>query len=365
VTARTTAFGYRGRTGDIRQIGRALRVGHIVEGSVRRGGDSVRVVVTLLEVRTGDRLMDESFDEAFVSVLQLQTRVAARVAERLQRRLRPGEDARLASRHSGVPGAYDAYMNGRYLFDQRIPDSLLKAAKYFQRAIELDSTYGRAHAGLADTYSVLAWLGVGDARQWLEQARVAAQGAVRLNPAVGESHVSLGLVHTFRDWNWTAADSEFSRAIEIDSSLAMAHYFRAWALVAAGNLQGALNAMEQAVETLPDQLGSPVFYMNRTMRRMLLCRLCCTSCLTARFSALMPASAGSPSAASSPRHPRSCGADTVATTPEASSATCLPLSARRISRILDARFCASAVPTSVSSRSADVAPASAMAARSP
>jgi tetratricopeptide (TPR) repeat protein len=75
---------------------------------------------------------------------------------------------------------------------------------------------------------------------------VAAQGAVRLNPAVGESHVSLGLVHTFRDWNWTAADSEFSRAIEIDSSLAMAHYFRAWALVAAGNLQGALNAMEQA-----------------------------------------------------------------------------------------------------------------------
>jgi len=246
VTPRTTAFGYRGRTGDIRQIGRELRVGHIVEGSVRRGADSVRVVVTLLEVRTGDRLMDESFDEAFVSVLQLQTRVAARVAERLQRRLRPAERARLASRHSAVPGAFDAYMNGRYLFDQRIPDSLLKAVKYFRKAIDLDTTYGRAHAGLADTYSVLAYMGVDDPGPLFAQARAAAQRAVRLNPDVAESHVSLGLIHTFNDWDWTAADSEFKHAIKLDSSLAAAHYFRAWALVAAGELTEALNALKRA-----------------------------------------------------------------------------------------------------------------------
>jgi len=246
VTPRTTAFGYRGRTGDIRQIGRALRVGHIVEGSVRRGGDSVRVVVTLLEVRTGDRLMDESFDEAFVSVLQLQTRVAARVAERLQRRLRPAERARLASRHSAVPGAFDAYMNGRYLFDQRIPDSLLKAASSFQHAIELDTTYGRAYAGLADTYSVLAYMGVDDPKPLFAQARAAAQRAVRLNPDVAESHVSLGLIHTFNDWDWAAADSEFKHAIKLDSSLAAAYYFRTWALVAAGQLTEALNALKRA-----------------------------------------------------------------------------------------------------------------------
>jgi serine/threonine-protein kinase len=246
VTPRTTAFGYRGRTGDIRQIGRELGVGHIVEGSVRRGADSVRVVVTLLDVRTGERLMDESFDEAFVSVLQLQTRVAARVAGRLQRRLRPVERARLASRHSAVPGAYDAYMNGRYLFDQRIPDSLLKATEFFQRAINLDTTYGRAHAGLADTYSVLAYMGVSDPRQLFAQARAAAQRAVRLNPDVAESHVSLGLIHTFNDWDWTAADSEFKHAIKLDSSLAAAYYFRTWALVAAGQLTEALKALERA-----------------------------------------------------------------------------------------------------------------------
>jgi eukaryotic-like serine/threonine-protein kinase len=246
VTPRTTAFGYKGRTGDIRRIGRELGVKHIVEGSVRRGVDSVRVVVTLLDARTGERLMDEVFDEAFVSVLQLQIRVAARVAERLQRRLRPGEDARLASRHSGVPGAYDAYMNGRYLFDQRIPDSLLKAAKFFQHAIDLDTAYGRAHAGLADTYSVLAWLGVSDPRQLLGKARASAQRAVRLNPDVAESHVSLGLIHTFSDWDWRAAESEFTRAIELDSSLAAAQYFRAWALVAAGQLSEALSALKRA-----------------------------------------------------------------------------------------------------------------------
>jgi eukaryotic-like serine/threonine-protein kinase len=246
VTPRTTAFGYRNRTGDIRRIGRELNVGHIIEGSVRRSADSVRVVVTLLDVRTGERLMNESFDEAFVSVLQLQTRVAARVAERLQRRIRPGERARLAGRHSAVPGAYDAYMNGRYLFDQRIPDSLLKAAQSFQHAIELDTTYGRAHAGLADTYSVLAYMGVGDPRQMFGTARAAAQRAVRLNPDVAESHVSLGLIHTFNDWDWVAADSEFKRAIQLDSSLAAAQYFRAWALAAAGLLPPALNALKRA-----------------------------------------------------------------------------------------------------------------------
>jgi tetratricopeptide (TPR) repeat protein len=136
-------------------------------------------------------------------------------------------------------------MNGRYLF-AGIPDSLLKAARSFQHAIELDTTYGRAYAGLADTYSVLAYMGVGDPRQLFAQARAAAQRAVRLNPDVAESHVSLGLIHTFNDWDWTAADSEFKHAIKLDSSLAAAHYFRAWALVAAGQLAEALDAIHRA-----------------------------------------------------------------------------------------------------------------------
>jgi serine/threonine-protein kinase len=140
VTPRTTAFAYKGRTGDITRIGRELGVDRILEGSVRRQEGRVRIVATLYDVARGERLWFETYDREFGAVLPLQTEIAATIAERLQRKLVPADRARLIERHTVHPDAYDSYLKGRYFFDQRTAVSLDQAIGHFKRALEIDST---------------------------------------------------------------------------------------------------------------------------------------------------------------------------------------------------------------------------------
>ena len=246
VTPRTSAFAYKGRTGDITRIGRELGVERIVEGSVRRDSDRVRISATLYDVENGERLWSETYDRAFGAVLPLQTEIAATIAERLQGRLVPADRARLAERHSVDPAAYDSYLKGRYFFDQRTAASLDQAVGHFQRALSLDSTYARAYAGLADTYSILAWTGFAAPSELFPLADRAARRAVALDSGLAETHVSLAIIHTFRDWDWAAADRATARAVRLDSTLASAWFFRTWHLVAANRYGEAMAAIQRA-----------------------------------------------------------------------------------------------------------------------
>ena len=251
VTPRTTAFVYKGRAGDIRRIARELRVRYIVEGSVRRGGDAVRITAVLHDVENGARLLDEKYDRQFSSVLTLQTSIAAAIAERLQQRLLPTDSARLRARHTVAPEAYDNYLKGRYEFDQRTAPSLAQALTYFKRALEIDSTYARAHAGLADTYSIQAWAGLDAPLRLFELAEAAARRALELDSTLAEGHLSLGIIHMFAHWNWDAADSATWRAIQLDSTLARAWFFRTWHLFTAGRYDEAMRSLERARELDP------------------------------------------------------------------------------------------------------------------
>jgi serine/threonine-protein kinase len=246
VVPRTTAFAYKGRTGDITRIGRELRVNRILEGSVRRERDSVRIAATLYDVETGNPLLHETYNREFRSVLTLQTEIAAKIAERLEYRLVPADSARLARRHTQSPEAYDSYMKGRRLFDQRTAPSLTQALTHFQRALQIDPNYARAHAGLADTYSILAWIGFDAPTRLFALAETSAHRAVELDPTIAEGHVSLGIVNMFSKWDWDAADSETTRALEIDSTLASAWFFRTWHLVAAGRYDDAMASLQRA-----------------------------------------------------------------------------------------------------------------------
>ena len=246
VTPRTTAFAYKGRTGDITRIGRALGVDRILEGSVRRDAGRVRIIATLYDVSSGERLWHETYDRDFGAVLPLQTEIAATIAERLQRRLVPADRAKLIERHTVDAAAYDSYLKGRYFFDQRTAASLDQAIGHFRRALEIDSTYARAYAGLADTYSILAWTGFAAPNDLFPLAERAARRAVALDSGLAESHMSLGIIHTFHDWDWAAADRATARALRLDSTIAQAWYWRTWHQIAAGRDDEAMETLQRA-----------------------------------------------------------------------------------------------------------------------
>ena len=251
VTPRTTAFAYKGRTGDIRRIARELDVRHVLEGSVRRDGNTVRIVARLHDVERDTTLMSEPYERPFQSVLSLQTELAATIAERLQRRLLPADHARLAGRRPSSPEAFERYLMGRHEFDQRTASSLAKARAHFERAIEIDSNYALAHAGLADTYCILAWSGFAPPAELLTRAEVSARRAVHINPEIAEGHISLSIVNMFAKWDWAAAEKESQIAIKLDSTLASAWFFRTWHRVADGKLDDATASLLRARQMDP------------------------------------------------------------------------------------------------------------------
>jgi serine/threonine-protein kinase len=246
VAPRTTAFAYKGRSGDLLRIGRELGVTRILEGSVRLGDGRVRLIASLYDVKTGERLWNHTYDRDFGEVLPLQTDLAATIADQLERRLLPSERTKLAERHTANPDAYNAYIRGRYFFDQRTAASVEQAAREFRRALAIDSSYARAYAGLADSYSIQAFTGLAAPNELFVQAERAARQALALDAALADAHVSLSIIHFFHDWNWAAAEREAGRAIGLDSTLALAWFFRSWPLVSANRYEEALTALTRA-----------------------------------------------------------------------------------------------------------------------
>ncbi|HJU73190.1 MAG TPA: protein kinase [Gemmatimonadaceae bacterium] len=269
VTPRTTAFAYKGRAGDIRNIGNELGVSRILEGSVRRDGDRVLFLATLYDAESGDRLWHNRYERSWGAILTLQNEIAGTVAEQLRVRLLPADSTRLVGRHSVSADAYESYMKGRYFFGPRTASSLQQALGHFKRAIEIDSTYARAYAGLADTYSILAWTGAGAPRELFGLADEAARRALALDSTMAEAYVSLGIINTFHNWDWQAADRAFTRAIALDSTSALAWFFNAWNLMALGRSEELLAALQRSRSLDPVSLmtnvrfGQVLLWMDR------------------------------------------------------------------------------------------------------
>jgi len=269
VTPRTTAFAYKGKTGDIRQIGHELGVSRILEGSVRHDRTRVIFVASLYDASNGERLWSNRYERDWGTVLALQTEIAGTIAEQLRLTLVPAERTRLAERHTVNADAYDSYLKGRHFFDLRTAQSLPQALAHFQRALTIDSTYERAYAGLADTYSIMAWTGLGAPLELFPHAERAARRALALDSTIAEPYVSLGIIHTFHTWDWPAADRAFTRALAIDSTSAVAWFFRAWPLVALGRVDDALSSVRHARQLDPFSLitnarvGTVLIWMGR------------------------------------------------------------------------------------------------------
>lgn len=242
VVSRASVMQYKGAKKPLPAIARELNVGAIVEGSVIRSGQRVRITAQLLDGATDQHLWAETYDRDLSDVLKLQSEVADAIAKQVRAQLSPAQQVQLREDPPVNPTAYDAYLKGRLYFvgDFKNPGSLRKAQGYFEESIQTDSNFALAYAGLADTYVYLAFARALPKDQAYRSAKEALAKALELDDNIGEVYDTLGLLSWDFDWDWDSADRDFNRAIALAPSYSCAHEDRAIFLAATGRRAEAL-----------------------------------------------------------------------------------------------------------------------------
>src|SRR6202140_1265545 len=248
VISRTSVMVYKGARKPLPQIARELNVDAVVEGTVLRSGDQVRITAQLIEASTDKHLWSRSYEGELRDTLALQNRVAGAIAEQIRINLTPQEQAALKNVKVVNPEAYESYLKGRYFWNKRTADGLKVALAYFNQAIEEDPKYAQAYSGLADSYALLGdWqYAVMTPKEAFPKAKAAALKAVKLDNALGEAHNSLAFVLDGFDWDLQTGGKEFQRAIELNPGYATAHHWYAWHLSLLGRYDEALAEMRKA-----------------------------------------------------------------------------------------------------------------------
>jgi TolB-like protein/DNA-binding winged helix-turn-helix (wHTH) protein/Flp pilus assembly protein TadD len=248
VISRTSVMVYKGARKPLPQIARELHVDAVVEGTVLRAGDRVRITAQLIDAATDKHLWSQSYEGELRDTLALQDRVARAIAEQIRINLTPREEAALKNVRVVNPQAYESYLKGRFFWNKRTSEGLRVALAYFNQAIEEDPHYAPAYSGLADTYALLGdWqYAVMTPTQAYPKAKAAALKAVDLDSALGEAHNSLAFVLDGFDWDLDAGGKEFRRAIELSPGYATAHHWYAWHLALLGRYDEAIVEMKTA-----------------------------------------------------------------------------------------------------------------------
>jgi adenylate cyclase len=221
VISRQSVMRFKGSNEPLPEIARKLNVDTVVEGSALLIGDQVRITVQLIEAATDLHLWADSYDRDFSDVLALHSDVARSIADKIQIVVTPAEEARLTSAREVNPDAHQAYLKGRYHLNKRTDDGLENAKQQFEYAIELDAEYAIAYSGLADAYLLLAGYGLIPLADARPKQKAAAFKALDLDETSPEAHASVSAVLA-RDWDWTGAERELKRAIEINPNYAQA-----------------------------------------------------------------------------------------------------------------------------------------------
>ena len=248
VISRTSVMVYKHARKPLPQIARELNVDAVVEGTVVRSGDRVRITAQLIDASSDKHLWSQSYEGELRDTLALQNQVARAIADQIRINVNPQEQAALKNVKVVNPQAYESFLKGRYFWNKRTADGLKVALAYFNQANDEDPKYAPAYSGLADTYSLLGdWqYAVMTPKEALPKAKAAATKALELDGALGEAHNSLAFCLDGFDWDFDAAGKEFRRAIELNPSYATAHHWYAWHLSLLGRYDEAIAEMRKA-----------------------------------------------------------------------------------------------------------------------
>jgi serine/threonine-protein kinase len=226
VAARTSAFTFRGRETDIREIGRKLGVGTVLEGSVRKAGNRLRVTAQLINIADGYHLWSKRYDREMDDIFAIQDQITTAVVEQLKVELFGKQKETIVKRYTENLDAYDLYLQGIYCWNKLTSDGFERSIECFEKAIEEDPRYALAYAAMADSHWLSSFWGNLPPRQTYPKAREAAKKAIEIDDTLGQAHATLACIHTFYDWDWEAAGGEFNRALELTpvSSYARVYY---------------------------------------------------------------------------------------------------------------------------------------------
>jgi TolB-like protein/Tfp pilus assembly protein PilF len=252
VISRTSTQQFNSAPQNLPQIAKQLGVAHILEGSVQKVADQVRVNVQLINALTDAHLWAETYDRKLTDIFAVESDIAKTIADTLQAKLTGSEKTEMAKKPTENSEAYELYLKGRFFWNKRTGEDLKTAAEYFQQAIAIDPQYATAYAGLAETYAVIPLFAAGTPQEYFPKAKAAAQRAIQLDESSAEAHTALGLLLCFSDLNFVEAEKEFKRAIALNPNYATAHHWYGnCLLVALGRFDEAINECQRAVELDP------------------------------------------------------------------------------------------------------------------
>ena len=252
VAPRSMAYQFKGKRPMPREVGAALNVGHVLEGSVRRSGKRVRINVELIAIEEGYQVWSERYDRVMEDVFEIQDEISQAIVEKLKVKLVGDEKQLLAKRHTENLEAYNLCLRGRYYWYKRTAESIQKAMELYEQALAEDPDYALAHSGLSDCYTSLGFYGLLPPEDAMPKAEAAALKALQIDADLAEAHSAVATVESLYHWNWTAGERKFLRAIELDSSYPVAHfYYAAFALAPLARLDEAYSEWKRATELDP------------------------------------------------------------------------------------------------------------------
>jgi TolB-like protein len=251
VVSRASAFHYKGKDVGARTVGKELGVRAVLTGRIVQRGDALSIRAELVDARDDTHLWGEEYNRRLSDILAVQEEIATDISRKLRQRLTGEEKKRLTKRYTENAEAYGLYLKGRYHWNKRTGEDIQKGIEYFQQAIEKDPTYGLAYAGLADSYAILSQYAGLPSRETFPKAKAAALKALEIEDALAQAHATLAFVHQSFDWDFSSAEKEFKRAIELDPKYPTVHHWYSLCLSYQGRHDQAIAEAERANELDP------------------------------------------------------------------------------------------------------------------
>jgi len=268
VPARSSAFSFKGKERDINDIGNRLNVETVLEGSIQKVGNKLRITAQLTNVADEYLLWSEQYNRELDDVFAIQDEITLTIVDKLKIKLLGEEKARIGKRHTIDPWAYEAYLKGRYYCNKRSEEGMTKSIEYFKQSIEIDPAYALAYAGLADSYIVLGEWAIYPSKEVYPKAKAAALKALEIDDGLAEAHNALAMIKRDYDWDWSSAEKEFKRAIELNPNYPTAHQWYAEYLSGMGRHEESIAEIKRAQELDPlsliiNTVSGYVFYFAR------------------------------------------------------------------------------------------------------
>jgi len=251
VAARTSAFSFKGKDADVRLIGSKLNVSSVLEGSVRKSGTRLRITAQLVNVEDGYHIWSERYDREMEDIFDIQDEISLAITDVLKVRLLEAEKVSLLRRRIDNADAYQFYLLGRHYLNKFTEEGGRKAVEYFDKAIAIEPEYALAYSGLADAYRRLWFFGFLRPSESVPKWRAAAAKAIELDPGLAAAHVSMGSLKSLHDWNWTDAEADLRRGIELNPQSPLAHETYGYLLISTGRAEEAIAEFKHALEMDP------------------------------------------------------------------------------------------------------------------